>query len=235
MNIAIIPARGGSKRIPRKNIKLFCGKPIIAYSIMAAKKTKLFDRVIVSTDDHEIANVALEWGAEIPFMRPQHLADDYTTTLDVITHAINWLNKNDAFYDHTCCIYATAPFIRISDLKKGYELLKNNDTNFSFPVTTFPSSIFRALKLTENNTLKMFWPEHLNTRTQDLPEAYHDVGQFYWGKTEAFLENRTILNEHSSPVVIPRYLAQDIDTPEDWEQAELIYSILHPKESKELI
>ncbi len=235
MNIAIIPARGGSKRIPQKNIKLFCGKPIIAYSIMTAQKTKLFDRIIVSTDDHQIANVALEWGAEIPFMRPQHLADDYTTTLDVINHAINWLNKNDVVHDHACCIYATAPFVRISDLKKGYELLKNNDTNFSFPVTTFPSSIFRALKLTENNTLKMFWPEHLNTRTQDLAEAYHDVGQFYWGKTEAFLKTRTILNEHSSPVVIPRYLAQDIDTPEDWEQAELIYTILHPKESKGLI
>lgn len=232
MNIAIIPARGGSKRIPRKNIKLFCGKPIIAYSIMAAQKTKLFDRIIISTDDHEIASIALEWGAEVPFMRPPNLADDYTTTLEVINHAINWLNKNDDFYDYACCIYPTAPFIRISDLKKGYELLKNNDFYFSFPITTFPSSIFRSLKLTENNNLKMFWPEHLNTRTQDLPEAYHDVGQFYWGKTEAFLKTSSIFEEHSSPVIIPRHLAQDIDTPEDWTQAELVYQTLHHKECK---
>ncbi|MGD9605732.1 MAG: pseudaminic acid cytidylyltransferase [Bacilli bacterium] len=232
MNIAIIPARGGSKRIPRKNIKLFCGKPIIAYSIMAAQKTKLFDRIIVSTDDHEIARIALEWGADVPFIRPQNLADDYTTTIDVIKHALVWLNKNDAVYDHACCIYATAPFIRISDLKKGYELLKNKNFYFSFPVTTFPSSIFRALKLTENNTLEMFWPEHLNTRTQDLPEAYHDVGQFYWGKTEAFLQNSTSFIEYSGSVIIPRYLAQDIDTPEDWKQAELFYRTFHSKEYK---
>ncbi len=166
---------------------------------------------------------------EIIRFSPQNLADDYTTTIDVIKHALVWLNKNDAVYDHACCIYATAPFIRISDLKKGYELLKNKNFYFSFPVTTFPSSIFRALKLTENNTLEMFWPEHLNTRTQDLPEAYHDVGQFYWGKTEAFLQNSTSFIEYSGSVIIPRYLAQDIDTPEDWKQAELFYRTFHSK------
>jgi N-acylneuraminate cytidylyltransferase len=228
-NIAIIPARGGSKRIPRKNIKLFCGKPILAYSILAAQKTQLFDRIIVSTDDREIADIALEWGADVPFMRPGTLSDDYATTIDVIKHALEWLNKNDRIYDHACCIYATAPFVRVSDLKKGYNLLKNESISFSFPVTTFPSSIFRALQLTPDNRLKMFQPEHLNTRTQDLLEAYHDVGQFYWGKASAFLKNASIFSEISSPIIIPRYLAQDIDTPEDWEQAELMYQALYPK------
>ncbi len=229
MKIAIIPARGGSKRIPRKNIKLFCGKPIIAYSIEAARRATLFDRIIVSTDDDEIADIARKWGAEVPFMRPQNLADDYTSTMDVIKHAILWLNQNDAVYSHVCCIYPTAPFIRIADLKKGYALLKNDKVNFAFPITTFPSSIFRALKLSHQNQLNMFWPEHLDTRTQDLPEAYHDAGQFYWGKTDAFLRSDPIFKEHSSPVIIPRYIAHDIDTPEDWKQAELFYQTLHPK------
>lgn len=227
-NIAIIPARGGSKRIPGKNIKSFCGKPIIGYSIETALETKLFERIIVSTDDDEIAKIALEKGADVPFKRPPELSDDYATTIEVVKHAIHWLNKNDTIYDYACCIYATAPFIRDSDLKKSYDLLReNSDINFSFPITTFPSSIFRALKLTPNNRVKMFWPEHLNTRTQDLKEAYHDVGQFYWGKTQAFLKHNSIFKEDSRPVVIPRYLAQDIDTIEDWMQAELVFKSLH--------
>ncbi len=229
-SVAIIPARGGSKRIPRKNIKLFCGKPMIAYSIMAAKNTNLFDRIIVSTDDREIADTALEWGAEVPFTRPSKLADDYTTTIDVIKHALEWLNENDGTYHLACCIYATAPFVRISDLNKGYQLVKDAPSYFSFPVTTFPSPIFRALKLTKNNHLEMFWPEHLNTRTQDLTEAYHDAGQFYWGKTDAFLKADSIFGGDSCPVIIPRHLAQDIDTPEDWKQAELLYQTLNPKD-----
>lgn len=228
-SLAIIPARGGSKRIPRKNIKSFCGKPIIAYSIMAAQKAALFDRIIVSTDDNEIADTAIKLGADVPFIRPKNLADDYTTTIDVIKHAIKRLTDSNEIYDYTCCIYATAPFVRIRDLKDGYELLKNSHNNFAFPVTSFASSIFRALKLTQKNQLKMFWPEHLDTRTQDLPEAYHDVGQFYWGRTDAFLKNRSIFESDSSPIIIPRHLAQDIDTPEDWEQAELIYKTLFPK------
>ncbi len=230
-NIAIIPARGGSKRIPGKNIKPFCGKPIIAHSIATAKKCSLFDRIIVSTDDEQIAETARTWGAEVPFMRPDDLSDDYTTTIDVIKHAIDWLNKNDQVYDAACCIYATAPFVRIEDLKKGLELLKNTDAHFAFPVTTFPSSIFRALKQNINNKLEMFWPGHRDTRTQDLPEAYHDVGQFYWGRNKAFIENNSILDGNSSPIVIPRYLAQDIDTPDDWTQAELIYKSLFTDES----
>lgn len=232
MNLAIIPARGGSKRIPRKNIKLFCGKPIIAYSIAAARRTALFDKIIVSTDDQEIADISHKWGAEVPFMRPQNLADDYATTIDVIKHAIGWFHQNGIDYNAVCCLYPTAPFVRVSDLKKGYALLKNDNLEFAFPITTFPSSIFRALKLSKNNELKMFWPEHLNTRTQDLSEAYQDVGQFYWGKTQAFLKNDAIFKEHAGPVIIPRYLAHDIDTPEDWKQAELFYRTLHPQSYK---
>jgi len=232
MNVAIIPARGGSKRIPRKNIKNFCGKPIIAYSIITAQKSGLFDKIIISTDDHEIAETAVKWGAEVPFIRPIHLADDFTGTNEVIKHAIEWLHANDAVYDYACGIYATAPFVRIEDLKKGYEQLQNSDKLFAYSVTTFPSPIFRALKLTKSNGLAMFWPEHLNTRSQDLPEAYHDVGQFYWGKTAAFLQEAPLAAEHSVPIILPRYLAQDIDTPEDWDQAELIYQALYLKDSK---
>ena len=232
MNAAIIPARGGSKRIPRKNIKSFCGKPIIAYSILAAKESGLFDKIIVSTDDHEIAEIAMEWGAEVPFFRPKQLSDDHTGTMDVINHAIEWLHANDAEYDYACCIYATAPLIRIEDLQQGYAQLKNSDKQFAFSVTTFPSPIFRALKRTKTNGLAMFWPEHLNTRSQDLPEAYHDVGQFYWGTTEAFLKGLPLFDEHALPIVIPRFLAQDIDTPEDWEQTELMYKAVYQKASE---
>ena len=224
--VAIIPARGGSKRIPRKNIKLFCGKPIIAYSILAALESGLFDRIIVSTDDREIAETAVEWGADVPFTRPAELADDYTTTMAVIKHAIGWIQENEPGYEYACCIYPTAPFIREKDLREGFERLKNKEVHFAFPVTSFASSIFRALKLTSDNRLGMFWPEYLNTRTQDLPEAYHDTGQFYWGKTAAFLNTDSIFEKHSSPIIIPRHLAQDIDTPEDWDLAELIFRSL---------
>lgn len=227
MNVAIIPARGGSKRIPRKNIKNFCGKPIIAYSILAAKKSGLFDRIIVSTDDEEIAEIAEYWGADIPFLRPKKLADDHTVTMDVINHAINWLHENDTVYDYACCIYPTAPLIRTKDLQQGYEQLRQSDKLFAFTVTTFPSPIFRALKRTETNGVVMLWPEHLNTRSQDLPEAYHDVGQFYWGKTEAFLKGLQMFAEHALPIVLPRFRAQDIDTHEDWRMMEMIYQTIY--------
>jgi pseudaminic acid cytidylyltransferase len=227
MNVAIIPARGGSKRIPRKNIKHFCGKPIIAYSILAAKKSALFDRIIVSTDDQEIADIAEHWGADIPFLRPKELADDHTVTMSVINHAIAWLHANDTVYDYACCIYPTAPLIRTKDLQQGYWQLRQSDKLFAFSVTTFPSSIFRALKRTNTNGLAMFWPEHLNTRSQDLPEAYHDAGQFYWGKTEAFLKGLHMFDEHALPIVLPRFRAQDIDTHEDWQMVEMTYQTIY--------
>lgn len=229
LNLAIIPARGGSKRIPGKNIKLFWGKPIIAYAIQLARDSGLFDRIIVSTDDGEIAQIAGQWGAKVPFMRPKHLADDHATTIAVIQHAINWHKKNNQVFDHACCIYPTAPFARIKDLERGYELLTRTNVDFAFAVASFPSSVFRALTRISGNRLKMIWPEHQNTRTQDLPETFHDAGQFYWGKTGSFLKCKAIAGEDSSPVVIPRHLAQDIDTPEDWVQAELLYQTLFPE------
>ncbi len=221
--VAIIPARGGSKRIPKKNIKIFAGKPMIAYSIQAAKETGLFDRIIVSTDSEEIARTAEAFGAEVPFMRPSELADDLTGTVPVLIHAVNRLKEDNYIADYLCCIYATAPFIKPEYICKGFEILQKHGVTSVFSVTTFPYPIFRALKLNEAGYMEMFWKEHLNTRSQDLPEAYHDAGQFYWMDAEKFLKEKTIFASDAMPVILPRYLVQDIDTPEDWEMAERMY------------
>jgi len=225
MKIAIIPARGGSKRIPRKNIKDFCGQPMIAYSIKAALESKLFDRVIVSTDDEEIAKVAREYGAEVPFMRPPELSDDHTATIPVIAHAIKELQKEEPI-EIACCIYATAPFIQINFLKEAYQSLIQTNSSYSFSVTSFAFPIQRAIKLDENHHVEMFYPEHFNTRSQDLDEAYHDAGQFYFGTTQAWLSNQSIFSKESTAVILPRYLVQDIDTIEDFERAKLMYKVL---------
>ncbi len=233
MNFAIIPARGGSKRIPNKNIKLFAGKPIIAYSIEAAQKTNLFDRIIVSTDSEAIANVAIQWGAEVPFLRPSRLADDYTGIDNVMIHALNWFNENEGSkIKYFCCIFATAPFIRPEDIRRGYDLLKKNKATTAFSVTTFPYPIFRALKVNAEGNLEMFWPEYLNSRSQDLPEAYHDAGQFYWAETKSYLREKRFFSKDALPVILPRYLVQDIDTPEDWETAELMFKAIQLKTKK---
>jgi N-acylneuraminate cytidylyltransferase len=226
MNIAIIPARGGSKRIPRKNIKNFYGKPLIAYSIEAAKKSGCFDRIIVSTDDNEIAEIALKYGAEVPFIRPKDISDDYSTTMDVIKHALNWLQQEGCLCAYACCIYATAPFLNGKSIKNGFESLLENNLNYAFSVTSFPFPIQRALKLSDKNSVEMFMPEHLNTRSQDLEEAYHDAGQFYWGKASAFLNNTPIFSSDSFACVLPRNTVQDIDTLEDWDTAESMYKAL---------
>lgn len=226
MNIAIIPARGGSKRIPRKNIKLFHGKPMIAYSIEAAKQSGCFDKIIVSTDDQEIAEVALQYGAEVPFLRPKEISDDYATTMDVIQHAMQWYESQNVEIGLLCCIYATAPFILSSDLSQGLEVVSADGVEFVFSATSFAFPIQRAITLNENGRVKMFQPEHLIARSQDLKEAYHDAGQFYWGKKSAFKEGKVIFSEHSKVILIPRKRAQDIDTPEDWEMAEALYSVL---------
>lgn len=226
MKVAIIPARGGSKRIPRKNIKLFFGLPIIAYSIKAAQESNLFDRIIVSTDDPEIAQISKRYGAEIPFLRPAKLSDDFTTTGEVISHAIEELQKEGEKIDLVCCIYATAPFIQIRDLKESYQLLVNNDADFAFSATSFPFPIQRAIKLNERNQVEMFQPENLLTRSQDLEEAYHDAGQFYWGKAEAYLENKPVFSPQSCAILLPRERVQDIDTPEDWKRAEIMFQVL---------
>ncbi|MDA0406789.1 pseudaminic acid cytidylyltransferase [Vibrio alginolyticus] len=224
MKVAIIPARGGSKRIPRKNIKAFHGKPMIAYSIEAAIASGCFDKVIVSTDDAEIAAVAEAHGAHVPFLRPADISDDYATTMDVMAHAIHWCQDEGWDIDAVCCLYATAPFVLPQDLQQGYALLQGEGVQFAFSATSFPFPIQRAIKLDSDGSVSMFAPENEQVRSQDLEEAYHDAGQFYWGKTRAFLEKYSIFAPHSKAILLPRNRVQDIDTQEDWELAESLFS-----------
>lgn len=226
MKVAIIPARGGSKRIPGKNIKLFAGKPMIAWSIEAARQSELFNRIIVSTDSEEIAVVAREYGAETPFLRPIELADDFTPTAEVILHALAWIGEQGEVVDCACCLYATAPLVQPRFLREGFNLLCRSGAASVFTVTSFPASVHRALKIEEDGHLSMFWPEYELTRSQDLPEAYHDAGQFYWLNGQRFLAERKIYSHDARPVILPRYLVQDIDTLEDWTMAEAMYAAL---------
>jgi pseudaminic acid cytidylyltransferase len=226
LRLCIIPARGGSKRIPRKNIKVFLTKPMIAYSIEAALKSGCFDRVIVSTDDPEIAQVAKTYGAEVPFMRPDELANDYAGTLSVIKHAIEWFEEHAWKPSEVCCLYATAPFVQSDSIKQAYKQLQTTQADYCFSVTSYAFPIQRAIKITQQQRIEMFYPEHLNTRSQDLDEAYHDAGQFYWGKAEVFKQLNPLFSEHASPFLLPRYLVQDIDTQEDWVRAEMMYQVL---------
>lgn len=223
MRVAIIPARGGSKRIPRKNIKSFCGKPMIAWSIIAAKASMCFDRIIVSTDDERIAEISQEYGAEVPFLRPAALADDHTSTAAVISHSIGFLKNEGVEVAEACCIYATAPFLRPSDIKRGLECLQESDAHFAFSVTTYPFPIQRAIRITRQRRIEMFQPEYFNCRSQDLEDAWHDAGQFYWGRADAWLSEEQIFSPLSIPVILPRHRVQDIDTQEDWIMAELMF------------
>lgn len=227
MKLAVIPARGGSKRIPRKNIKPFAGKPMIAWSIEAALRSDCFDRVIVSTDDAEIANMARHCGAEVPFIRPANLADDHTGTTPVVAHAVQWQADQGAVVDAVCCIYATAPFVQPADLKHGLEALYRSGADYAFSVTSFAFPIQRALRVGADERVEMFHPEHFNTRSQDLEEAWHDAGQFYWGRAEAWLAGKQLFGRDATPVALPRYRVQDIDTPEDWERAEWMFKALN--------
>jgi pseudaminic acid cytidylyltransferase len=226
MNVAIIPARGGSKRIPRKNIKLFGGRPMIEWSIDAATKSKLFDQIIVSTDDSEIAEIALACGADVPFKRPSELSDDYTNTSAVIAHAIEWYQQQGLMPRLACCIYATAPFVSPIDLKRGLDIISTENSDFAFSVTSFAFPIQRAISLTKEGRVKMFQPECFEARSQDLEEAYHDAGQFYWGKADAWLSGKPIFSIDSSPVILPRHRVQDVDTIEDWLRAEWMFNAM---------
>jgi pseudaminic acid cytidylyltransferase len=229
MNIAIIPARGGSKRIPRKNIKLFSGKPLIAYSIEAAIESELFERIIVSTDDQEIANIAKQYGAEVPFLRPAELADDFTGTGVVVEHALQSIEAcSNQKYDYLCTIYATAPLLQKEYLTEGYNKLKNSDAQQSFSVASMPFPIQRCFKVNNDGRCEMLQPEHFFTRSQDLEEAYQDAGQFYWKKLNHAGTDITF-GRDSIPVILPRYMVQDIDTLEDWQQAELMYQLLQQR------
>lgn len=223
MRMAVIPARGGSKRIPRKNIKHFAGKPMIAWSIEAALESGCFDRVLVSTDDEEIADMAQSLGAEVPFVRPPELSDDHTGTTPVMAHAIHWQGQNGVPAAQVCCIYATAPFIQAQDIQTGLAQLQSSDADYAFSVTSYAFPIQRAIRITSEQRVEMFQPDQFNSRSQDLEEAWHDAGQFYWGKAAAWLAQTPVFSKHSCPVYLPRHRVQDIDTPEDWVRAEWMF------------
>ncbi len=223
MNLAIIPARSGSKRIPGKNIKTFAGQPLLAYSIQVAKESGLFDKIIVSTDSEQVADVARSYGADVPFLRPSELSNDIIGTRPVTNHAIEYCIQHLAKPDFCCCIYATAPMLQSQYLQQGLQDLKADQSKaFAFSVTSFAFPIQRALRKSAKGVAPMF-PESISQRSQDLEEAFHDAGQFYWGRTEDYLSKKGIFSEHSIPVLLPRHLVQDIDTPEDWQRAELMY------------
>ena len=224
--IAIIPARGGSKRIPRKNIKLFHGKPLIAYSIETALRSGLFDDVIVSTDDAEIAEVAKRYGASVPFIRPKELSDDFTGTGAVVSHAKEWLLQNGREFEYICTLYATAPLLNARYLKEAFERLQNSDVKYAFSCTSMPFPIQRTFRVTNENRCEMFWPENFSKRSQDLELAYQDAGQFYFNRVSK-KSDELIFGSDSIPIILPRHLVQDIDDEEDWLQAELMYRVLN--------
>ena len=231
MRVAIIPARGGSKRIPRKNIKEFCGKPMIAWSIEAALKSGCFDLVIVSTDDQEIADVAQQYGAEVPFMRPVELSDDHTGTNAVIVHAINFYQSKNIHLDIVACIYATAPFLDSNIISKGIRLLEDSvDIDYSVAVAKYPFPIQRSLQLKPDGKLLLKYPQYAMSRSQDLEDFFHDAGMLYCGWPDSFKSKPTVFLSNIRPVLLESKNIQDIDSPEDWNRAELLFKILYKGE-----
>ena len=224
-NLAIIPARGGSKRIPRKNIKPFLGKPIIAYSIEAAIKSNLFNEVMVSTDDEEIVKIAKQYGAKVPFLRSNDNANDFAVLADVVEEVVSNYSQNNQVFENICCILPTAPFVTSTKIIEAYKILSNNNFDSVFPVLEFSFPIQRSLKI-EDNKVVMVWNEHLNSRSQDLEARYHDSGQFYWIKTQSFLTEKKLLTNDSGAIIISQLEAQDIDTETDWKLAEIKYKIM---------
>lgn len=222
MNLAVIPARGGSKRIPRKNILPFRGKPMIAWPILTATQSGLFDKLIVSTDDSEIAEISLQFGAEVPFSRPAELADDHAGITEVVAHATDWALQQNFKFERVCCLLPTAPLIQEIDLAKGLEVLQKGDWSYCFSVTEFAAPVYRAFQQTEHGGIRMLYPQHFQTRSQDLPQVFHDAGQFYWGTASAWLQREVIFSERSFPLQIPHWRVQDIDTADDWKRAEMI-------------
>ena len=220
--IAIIPARGGSKRIPRKNVKLFAGQPMISYAIRVAIECDLFDHVAVSTDDDDIADIARKFGAEVPFTRPTELSDDETATIPVIAHAINNCKEQGWAFDSVCCIYPCVPFLQVHDLIDSFRLFNSSEEKYCLSVVEFPSPVQRALAMNAQGLVTPYFPENELTRTQDLTTAYHDAGQFYWGSLESWRTNTRI---HSNAVgfQLPSWRTVDIDTPDDWIRAEIYY------------
>lgn len=223
--VAVIPARGGSKRIPGKNVRRFAGRPVIEYAVAAARDSGLFDRIVVSTDSDAIAAAAEAAGAEVPFRRDAALADDFATTAAVLADGLERLGGAGAL-SHACCIYPAVPFLRPDDLRAGWDVVRTPGTLSAFAVTSYPGPIQRALRIADDGTLRMFWPEHRDTRSNDLPPAWRDAAQFYWVDVALFLRRRVLYGDTSRPVPIPRHRAHDIDTEEDWQLAELIYRAL---------
>ena len=221
MTLCVIPARGGSKRIPRKNIRPFLGKPMIAWPIEAALESGLFDHVIVSTDDEEIAATARAAGAEVPFMRPPELADDYTGIAEVMKHALQWAETQSISYKSACCIYATAVFTKPKDLIHSKDILDSSDSNYVISLSKIYLPLHRALVLTDNGGIEMLFPQYKYNRTQDLPDVYYDPGQFCWGRKKAWLEMIPDFSDFSTPYIIKRRV-MDIDTMEDWKLAEML-------------
>jgi len=225
MNVAIIPARGGSKRIPRKNIRKFNGKPIIAWSILAAQKSKLFDCIIVSTDDYEIKTIAETYGAIVPFIRPSNISDDNTPTVHVIAHAIKKINKlYQQQVKYACCIYPCSPLVLSTDLIKASIILEDSKEDFVYPVVEYPHPIFRSMRRSENGRMEFVYPEYELTRTQDLERAFHDAGQFYWGRADAWLQLKK-MHTDGIGMEIPSYRVVDIDTEDDWKRAEVLFKM----------
>ena len=225
MNIAIIPARGGSKRIPRKNIRLFHGIPVIAYAIKAAKESGIFDEVFVSTDDGEIADIAISFGAKVPWMRPKELSDDFATTVKVMLDAVKRFDTNLNRLEFVCCIYPTTPLLRPNLFLEGLRVLKDGDWDYVIAASLARTPPERFLSLGENNEVMMRFPEHEITRTQDFSPAYHDAGQFYWGKKTAWESALPLFTSKSTILELPRELAVDLDTLDDWHYAELLFNI----------
>jgi len=219
MTVCVIPARGGSKRIPGKNIKDFNGKPMIQWSIEAARASNVFDNIIVSTDDEEIAEISNSLGAWVPFRRPKELSDDYTNTTDVIAHATKWCLDQELDAKIVCCLYATSPFVLPSDLVEAHRIIDTENWQYVFSASEYSSPIFRSFEQLESGGVKMFYPEKFETRSQDLPKAFYDAGMFYMAKSEAWLQGLRVFDSHSFPLKIPNWRIQDIDTPEDWERA----------------
>ena len=225
MNIAIIPARQGSKRIKNKNIKKFCGKPIIAYSIELAIKSKIFDKIIVSTDCHDIAELSKSYGASVPFLRPSYLADDFTGIHDVLKDTVLKLKLKDS--DLVCCIFATAPLIKLEDVIRGFEKIKSEGWEIVLSATKFNYSIFRSFFNNHKNGLEMVFPKSYNVRSQDLKEVYHDAGQFFWSIASVLKKPRREYNPNNGIIEIPSWRSQDIDTVEDWQRAEMIFNLFN--------
>jgi len=225
MNLAVILARSGSKRIQKKNIKEFLGKPIISYAIKTVEDSKLFNKLIVSTDSKEIADLSKDLGAEVPFMRPDNLSDDFTTTDEALVHAINYFEEQDIFFNYVCCIYPVTPLLEPRDLQNSYDMLLKEKAISSFPVAEFSSSIYRALEITKEDRLKVLKEEFLASRTQDLNKTYYDLGQFYWVEKDRYLKEKKVWSSDCVPYLVDRYKMIDVDTLEDWNFVEQVYNL----------